>query len=198
MPTGRKETVEFHCVRDCSQCCIEREYFPSKEFGKIGVLLLPEERARMETLARKKGIRVKILPRVGVSGTDAGGPTRILAYQMMGREADGNVCPFLDTGSEGRAEHGGYLCGIYGDRPLACSAYPLVGTDPPALDDKCKFCREFGGADKNLDSEEESLIRIKAGMDTDQPVVWRYATGVGEAGDMHLVRTGWMRDPPHS
>ncbi|MFB5608121.1 MAG: YkgJ family cysteine cluster protein, partial [Candidatus Nitrosomaritimum yanchengensis] len=36
--------MEFSCIQDCSQCCIEREYYPGKKFGKIGVLILPEEK----------------------------------------------------------------------------------------------------------------------------------------------------------
>ena len=35
--------MEFRCIEECSQCCIEREYYPTKQFGKIGVLILPEE-----------------------------------------------------------------------------------------------------------------------------------------------------------
>jgi len=60
--------VEFGCIEDCSQCCIEREYYPSKEFGKIGVLILPEEEERIEELARKNRLKIKILPRIGISG----------------------------------------------------------------------------------------------------------------------------------
>ena len=37
---------EFHCVQDCSDCCIYRQYFPSVDYGKIGVLLLPVEKKR--------------------------------------------------------------------------------------------------------------------------------------------------------
>ena len=59
--------MEFRCVEECSQCCIEREYYPSKKFGKIGVLILPEEKEKMETLGRINGLNVKILPRIGVS-----------------------------------------------------------------------------------------------------------------------------------
>jgi hypothetical protein len=44
--------VEFKCVTDCSQCCIEREYYPTKKFGKIGVLILPEEKEKIEQLVR--------------------------------------------------------------------------------------------------------------------------------------------------
>ena len=40
--------MEFHCIQDCSQCCIEREYYPGKKFGKIGVLILPEEKEKIE------------------------------------------------------------------------------------------------------------------------------------------------------
>jgi hypothetical protein len=40
--------MEFRCIQDCSQCCIEREYYPEKKFGKIGVLILPEEKEKME------------------------------------------------------------------------------------------------------------------------------------------------------
>ncbi|MBT3580008.1 MAG: YkgJ family cysteine cluster protein, partial [Nitrosopumilus sp.] len=28
--------MEFRCVDECSQCCVEREYYPTKQFGKIG------------------------------------------------------------------------------------------------------------------------------------------------------------------
>ena len=50
--------MKFQCVDECAQCCIEREYFPSKEFGKIGVLILPEEKEKLEKLAEKK-IQIK-------------------------------------------------------------------------------------------------------------------------------------------
>ena len=42
--------MEFRCIEECSQCYIEREYYPSKKFGKIGVLILPEEKERIEKL----------------------------------------------------------------------------------------------------------------------------------------------------
>ena len=49
------------CIDECSQCCIEREYYPSKRFGKIGVLILPEEKERIEQLGREKRLEIKIL-----------------------------------------------------------------------------------------------------------------------------------------
>ena len=45
--------MEFRCVEECSQCCIEREYYPTKQFGKIGVLILPVEKERIEKQMRK-------------------------------------------------------------------------------------------------------------------------------------------------
>ncbi|HEY1211761.1 MAG TPA: YkgJ family cysteine cluster protein, partial [Nitrososphaera sp.] len=57
---------EFSCVQDCSDCCIYREYYPSKKYGKIGVLLLPEERAKIERLAREMNIKVRIIPRLAI------------------------------------------------------------------------------------------------------------------------------------
>jgi len=78
--------VEFRCIEDCSQCCIEREYYPSKRFGKIGVLILPEEKERIEKLAKLNGLEIKILPRIGISEDKNSTPTKILAYQLMGIE----------------------------------------------------------------------------------------------------------------
>jgi len=186
--------VEFHCVQDCSQCCIEREYFPSKEYGKIGVLILPEERLRIERAAKERGVPVSIIPRIGVSDAGMDGPDRIIAYQMMGRDDDGNTCPFLDTESDDRAGHGGYMCRIYQSRPLACSAYPLIETDPVTLDSKCKFCKEGRTADGNLDSEMESLLKIKGRMSPGAGAVWRYASGVGNEEDAESIKKGWMRE----
>ncbi len=78
--------MEFRCIEDCAQCCIEREYYPSKRFGKIGVLILPEEKERIEKLAKLNGLEIKILPRIGISEDKNSIPTKILAYQLMGIE----------------------------------------------------------------------------------------------------------------
>ena len=45
--------MEFRCVEECSQCCEEREYYPTKKFGKVGVLILPEEKNQIESLAKE-------------------------------------------------------------------------------------------------------------------------------------------------
>jgi hypothetical protein len=114
---------------------------------------------------------------------------------MMGVEENGNTCPFLDTKSGKKSPHGGFPCGIYEQRPLACKAYPLSDTEPIKLDSKCKFCQNHGNATGNLASETESLIKIKIKMSTDAPIIWRYATGVGEAEDMPAVEKGWIAEP---
>jgi len=135
------------------------------------------------------------LPRIGISEKNANEPTQIIAYQLMGKEQNGNTCPFLDKESEKRSPHGGFTCKIYKDRPLACRAYPVIGSNPITLDKKCKFCTECGQTDKNLNSEIESLIKIKTKMDTNSPQVWRYATGVGEELDRKQIETGWRIEP---
>ena len=184
--------MEFRCIEECSQCCIEREYYPSKKFGKIGVLILPEEKERIERLAKSNGLEIKILPRIGISEDKNLLPTKILAYQMMGIENNGNTCPFLDTNSGDKSPHGGFPCKIYKDRPLACMTYPLIESEPITFDEKCKFCKEHGTADQNLNSEIESLLKIKEKMNTDATYIWRFATKVGEQEDQQVLESGWI------
>jgi len=179
-------------MKDCSQCCIEREYFPTKKFGKIGVLILTEEKEKIEKMAKTNGIKMLILPRIGVSKEKNQNSIKVLAYQMMGLENNGNTCPFLDTISDTKSPHGGYLCKIYQDRPLACRAYPLVNVNPITLDMKCKFCQECKTADSNLNSEMESLAKIQTKMKTNFPFIWRYATGIGEKKDKSQIKKGWI------
>lgn len=185
--------MEFKCIQDCSQCCIEREYYPSKKFGKIGVLILPEEKEKIERLAKKDGVEITILPRIGISSDENEKP-KILAYQMMGIEKNGNTCPFLDTKTENRSPHGGYPCRIYPDRPLACMTYPLIQINPIELDQKCKFCNECSTANENLNFEIKSLLKIKTKMKTNAPYIWRYATGIGEMSDQNKIQKGWILD----
>jgi len=184
--------MEFRCIEGCSQCCIEREYYPNKKFGKIGVLILPEEKEKIEKLAKENGIEIFILPRIGVSREKNSKSIQILAYQMMGIEKNGNTCPFLDTNSNIKSPHGGFPCKIYQNRPLACSAYPLVDFNPITLDSKCKFCQEKNTADSNLNFEIESLVKIQSKMKTKFPFIWRYATGIGEEKDKIQIEKGWI------
>ena len=183
--------MDFQCIEECSQCCIEREYYPSKKYGKIGVLILPSEKEKIEKIAKEKEIEITILPRIGISNNSES-VEKILAYQMMGKEENGNTCPFLDTKSEEKSPHGGYSCMIYDKRPLACRAYPVIESNPITLDEKCKFCKECGNTEKNLDSEVESLIKIKEKMNANYSNVWRYATGVGNKEDESLFGHGWF------
>ena len=187
-----KKYMEFRCIDECSQCCIEREYYPSKKFGKIGVLILPEEKERIENLAIKNNLEIKILPRIGISENENTFPTKILAYQLMGVEKNGNTCPFLDTDSGEKSPHGGFPCKIYNERPLACTAYPLIESEPITLDQKCKFCKEHSNANGTLNAETEALLKIKEKMIPDLQVIWRYATNVGEIDDQEILESGWI------
>lgn len=110
----------------------------------------------------------------------------------MGIEKNGNMCPFLNTETIDRSPHGGFPCKIYNKRPLACMTYPLVESDPIILDQKCKFCKEHNSADQNLNSEIESLLKIKTSMTTNAPFIWRFATGIGEEADKNQIKTGWI------
>ncbi|HEU5488234.1 MAG TPA: YkgJ family cysteine cluster protein [Candidatus Nitrosotalea sp.] len=184
--------MDFSCVEGCSQCCIEREYYPTKKFGKIGVLVMPDEKKQLESLAETHGIAITILPRIGISETKSDEPHSILAYQMMGKDLDGNTCPFLDVESDKRSPHGGYVCKIYENRPLACRAYPVIQSMPLSIDSKCKFCENCGTPSGNVDSELESLIQIQKKMETKAQYIWRFATGVGEFEDKDMIETGWF------
>jgi len=184
--------LDFSCVEECAKCCIEREYYPTIKFGKIGVLVMPDEKKQIESLAEKNGLNVTVLPRIGVSEVESKEPQTILAYQMMGRESNGNTCPFLDTESSKRSPHGGYACKIYENRPLACRAYPVIQSAPLSLDPKCKFCENCGTSATNVHQEIESLVSIKNKMETTAPFVWRYATGVGDEHNKNKIATGWF------
>lgn len=186
--------MEFRCVEECAECCVTRRYYPSKMFGKIGVLLLPEERTRIQELADSLGIRIRILPRVGVSERGRAGPTTVLAYQIMGADANGDTCPFLDTESGAKSPHDGLPCRIYEHRPLACAAYPLNGSSPVTMDEHCRFCQECSTADQNLESEAAALIKIRDRMSSDAPLVWRFATRTGEKADKKYFASGWLPD----
>jgi Fe-S-cluster containining protein len=191
---------KFKCVEGCSDCCINREYFPSKEFGKIGVLLLPEEKKMIEQQAERLGISIKILPRIGLGmGDDGASPESVLVYQLMGRKRDGNVCPFLDTDGSERSPHGGSRCTIYDERPAACKAYPLVSIDPTisTLDSKCSYCVSTNenkvcnlGLSNEIKALNEIMVSTRAIEGTQ---LWRYATNVGDPSDGKMLQEGWIK-----
>jgi Fe-S-cluster containining protein len=189
--------MQFKCVEGCSDCCIYREYYPDKSYGKIGVLILQSEKERIEQLAKSLGKTIKILPRIGV-GTEKRNredvkPKRVIAYQLMGVRNDGDLCPFLDVDSNERSPHGGYKCMIYENRPLACRAYPVIESSKEVkLDGKCQFCKSCSGNVEGLQNEIEALASIQQAVRSDEKDVWRYATGVGNEEDKDMVRKGWI------
>jgi uncharacterized protein len=191
---------KFSCIEACSDCCIYREYYPSLEYGKIGVLILPEEKSRIMDQIRITHTKVKIIPRLGIGKNRKGdGPKRVVAYQMMGKNADGNLCPFLETDNSQKSPHGGFRCKIYENRPLACRAYPVLqeNNKKVELDSKCQFCHKFSSPydSNNLHDEIEALTKIKAEFPTvDEKIeVWRYATSVGDDNIKHkLLPKGWI------
>jgi Fe-S-cluster containining protein len=192
---------KFRCVEGCSDCCINREYFPSKKFGKIGVLVLPDEKVKLEQLAKSIKVKIKILPRIGISrNDDESSPEQVIVYQLMGKESDGNLCPFLETDGSERSPHGGARCRIYDNRPLACKAYPLVSIDPiiSTLDKRCTFCASINENrvfNLGIDTEIKALSEIIALTRIDDAAqLWRYATNIGDPGDKKmLLREGWVK-----
>jgi Fe-S-cluster containining protein len=194
MHRGKHMKKKFSCVQGCSDCCIYREYYPSVEYGKIGVLVLPEEKAAIERLAKNMGITVKIIPRLAAGKNS---PNKIIAYQMMGKDDDGNLCPFLDVESNERSAHGGFKCKIYSDRPLACRAYPVIDiakNNTARFDPHCQFCKKFSttkASSEGLQQEIEALAKIRANVAVDDDVsIWRYATATGRTND--LLSEGWV------
>ena len=196
---------KFTCVQGCSDCCIYREYYPSVKYGKIGVLVLPKEKAAIECLAKSMGARVKIIPRLAIGKNS---PDKIIAYQMMGKNEDGNLCPFLDVEGKERSPHGGLKCKIYSDRPLACRAYPLIDivNKKAKFDPHCQFCKKFStteGSSEGLQREMEALAKIRARVTPDNDndndnnnnnnndvSIWRYATATGKSNG--LLSEGWV------
>jgi Fe-S-cluster containining protein len=189
---------KFSCIQGCSDCCVFREYYPSSKFGKIGVFLLPEELSNLQDQALSKGIAVKIVPRIAVGKIS---PERIVAFQMMGKNEDGDLCPFLDVESGQRSPHGGFACKIYENRPLACRAYPLIDQSKDAsLDQHCRFCKEFSTAtaeSESLRRESRALDKIKkeTAVKDGSLRIWRYATATGKSEDKgKMLPEGWVID----
>jgi Fe-S-cluster containining protein len=194
MHRAKQMKKKFSCVQGCSDCCIYREYYPSVEYGKIGVLVLPEEKAAIERLAKNMGITVKIIPRLAAGKNS---PNKIIAYQMMGKDDDGNLCPFLDVESNERSAHGGFKCKIYSDRPLACRAYPVIDiakNNTARFDPHCQFCKKFSttkASSEGLQQEIEALAKIRANVAVDDDIsIWRYATATGRTNG--LLSEGWV------
>ena len=191
---------EFKCIDGCSDCCNYREYYPSIKYGKIGAILLPEEKMRIEALAKSMNVKINILPRLGTGKSTSGlGPNRIIAYQIMGKQLDGNLCPFLSVDSSEKSPNQAFKCNIYKERPLACRAYPVIEEYgvTTTLDNKCQFCtinRSTLAGANGLENEILSLVKIKSKMKVAQKTeIWRYATAIGEPQHKQkLLPEGWV------
>src|SRR4030095_10622131 len=142
-------------------------------------LMLPDETQKIERYAKEMGLVITILPRLGI-GTNSSkkGPVTIIAYQLMGENSDGNLCPFLDIERSERSPHGGFRCRIYSNKPVACTAYPVneINKKLVTLDSRCRFCRDNESEDlkgftkaynHNLENEVQALRRIQAYMRVD-------------------------------
>ena len=70
--------------------------------------------------------------------------------------------------------------------------YSLIGSVPITFDEKCKFCKEHWTADKNLNSEIESLLKIKEKMNTNISFIWRFAMKIVESEDQQILESGWI------
>ena len=75
-------------------------------------MILPDEKERIERLAKENNLDIKILPSDRSINNRNTSPSKILAYQMMGIEKNGNTCPFLDTESGKQSPHNGFPCKI--------------------------------------------------------------------------------------
>lgn len=65
--------------------------------------------------------------------------------------------------------------------------YSLIRSVPITFDEKCKFCKEHGTADKNLNSEIESLLKIKEKMNANASFIWRFTMKIVESEDQQIL-----------
>ena len=234
-------SMVFHCISRCNVCCVIRDYPKIYSVRDIGtgeqVPIRPESLGKegmveveawelpkiLKLIKKMKGrvdeegkpIEYRILPARAVSAPEASAPETIISYWLMGRDEDGDTCPFLSTPAENRRTGDGTLkCLIYEERPLQCRAYPvhLVYTDrttgdkSASLDQGCQWVMEkaMGGETfvehpfplgriKNLDYG--SLARLQSGnkFDSAKTTLWAYPTGVyGKNERPESVIDGWV------
>jgi len=70
--------------------------------------------------------------------------------------------------------------------------FSLIKSDPIIFDEKCKFCKEHGTADKNLNSEIGYILKIKEKMNTNISFIWRFAMKIIESEDQQILESGWI------
>jgi len=161
-----------------------------------------------------KPVEYRVLPARGVGPKGAAGPEVIISYWLMGRNEDGDTCPFLSTPAENRRTSDGTLkCLIYDERPLQCRAYPvhmmytdrIAGEKMAVLDQGCQWVMEEvmkGEARvehpfridliKNLDYG--SLVRLQSGNKFDKDrTLWAHPTGTyGRNEKPDVVLEDWV------
>lgn len=131
-------------------------------------------------------IRITILPRLAISSHGMEKyPEKVIAYQLMGNQNNGDYCPFLDVKTNLRSPHGGFLCKIYNTRPLACRAYPVIKESKKTLqlDSHCAFSCKYGSqcSPNLMNNELLALEEIRNCVSSSEETsIWRYATHIGD------------------
>lgn len=235
--------LQFRCIQGCNDCCMWRGYQRisgfnagmetkdemvtyDKTLGKEGVVEIEAwELPKVIKLIRKMRNRVdengrpidyKILPARGVSAKGKEAPEIIISYWLMGRDENGDICPFLSTTTENqRTVDGALRCLIYEDRPLRCRAYPLrevfvdgkTGIKMAWLDVGCQWVIEnlLEGKDwlkkpfplqrvRGIDYGATIRLQSRSGFDVNTTTLWAYATGVyGKSDQPPEVYIGWVK-----
>src|SRR5215203_4764093 len=164
---GKQMKKKFSCVQGCSDCCIFREYYPSVEYGKIGVLVLPEEKASIERLAKNLSTRVRIIPRLAVESKERSPHGGFKCKIYSDRPLACRAYPVVD-----------------------------VVDKTAKFDPHCQFCKKFStskASSEGLQREIEALAKIRANVtanDDDDISIWRYATATGKSNG--LLPEGWI------
>ncbi|HVP23314.1 MAG TPA: YkgJ family cysteine cluster protein, partial [Conexivisphaerales archaeon] len=244
LPAADK-ALPFRCVDGCSVCCVIRDYpriyavrdlssgrtvvIDPRSLGKEGMVELEAwEMPKIAKLARKlrnrvdeKGNRIsyRFLPAWGLGPKGAKGPDSVISYWLMGRDEDGEICPFLSTEAENsRTANGTLRCLIYEERPLQCRAYPvhavsidkITGEKMVELDQGCQWVMEMeiSGESrvagpfpqelmKEMDYGAFARLQSESRIDPRANSLWVHPTGVFERGEKPgKVFDGWMEIPP--
>ena len=233
--------LQFRCVSRCTVCCVIRDYprisairdqatgrpipIDPVMLGKEGMVEVEDwELPKLTKLARKlrsrmdesgKPIKYTFLPARGMSRRGASGPETVLSYWLMGRNDDGDMCPFLSTPEENqRTEDGTLKCLIYEERPLQCRAYPvhayftdrLTGEKVVQLDEGCQWVMEKemqrdarvvgtipANSIRGLDYGSFARLRTGRKLDPRSMIQWAFPTGVyGEGEKPEHPLKGWV------
>jgi Fe-S-cluster containining protein len=147
-------------------------------------------------LAKKVGIKVKITPRLGVGKSrEFEGPRKIIAYQMMGKNLDGNLCPFLQIHSSENSPHGAFKCKIYEKRPLACRIYPVLDEckKRAILDGKCRFCCKFATTNSDRSNLYEEIRALNIIKETSQRKNARFGDMQRQSVKRSIKQNFWPR-----